>query len=249
MDILDQPHTLICGTTGSGKSTVLDALIYTALLKHPYKANTPDNFGFILIDPKSRLSKFEKLPHTISYSVLPKDCLAALNASVNIMMKRFDDIRKRGLEDYDGGHIYVIIDEFYPLVTSEMVKKKAVVSAIQQLGALGRAANVHVILCSQRPTTDIIPGSITANFDARLGLRTVKAQHSRNIIEQNGCEQLPQYGQGFYLNANGLTLYNLPMIEKEDISNRIKWWVDQKLPEIPAEPEKPVGLFARLFKK
>lgn len=237
-DMLAQPHLMIAGATGSGKSTVLDALIYTALYKAP--ADIEGGAQFIIIDPKSRLFKFEHLPHTVKYAIFPQDCLSALELAVNIMMDRFNNTRQRGLEDYDRGHLYVIIDEFYPLVTSQQIKKKDVISAIQQLGALGRAANVHVILCTQRPTTDIIPGSITANFDSRVGLHTAKSQHSRNIIEQNGCEALPRYGQGYYINPEGCTMYYIPMIEKEELTTRIKWWTDQKTPS---------SLLSRLFSR
>lgn len=239
-DMLAQPHLMIAGATGSGKSVVINSLIYTALYKHPYTAKTENNCGFILIDPKRvELSAYKDLPHTIRYASEPDTMLSALHQAMNITESRYKEMQARGDKKYSGGHVYVIIDEFADLMTTD---RRHVQPIIQRLAQIGRAANVHIILATQCPLAKVIPTEIKVNFDARVGLRTRSAQDSRNILGVSGCELLPRYGQGYYMEPDCLTLYNLPMIPEEKLSARIEWWTDQK------EPEKK-GLFSGLFGK
>lgn len=236
-DILSQPHVMVAGATGSGKSVVINALIYTALYKFPLSAESHNSVGFILIDPKRvELSAYKGLPHTLRYASEPDEMVQALQYAMQIVEDRYREMQRKGVRKYDGRDVYIIVDEFADLMTTN---RKQVQPLIQRLAQIGRAANVHIVLATQCPLAKVIPTEIKVNFDARVGLRTRSAQDSRNILGVTGCELLPRYGQGFYMTPEGTTLYNIPMIPEEELSARVKWWLDQR----------PRGLFSKLFKR
>lgn len=228
LDMLKQPHLMVAGATGSGKSVVINALIYTAMANFPCDKTTAGTPGaqFILIDPKRvELARYKDLPHVLRYASEPGEMVQAIKYAMDITEARYRAMQKAGEYKYSGGHVYLIIDEFADLMTTN---KKQVQPLIQRLSQIGRAANVHIILATQCPLAKVIPTEIKVNFDARLGLRTACAQDSRNILRKPGLECLPRYGQGIYSTPEEYTLYNIPMIPPEAISERIKWWVDQK---------------------
>lgn len=238
-DMLNQPHLLICGCTGSGKSTLLDGLIYTALYKFPGVHGGPainaNCAEFILIDPQRvELADYRDLPHTLRYASEPAEMVQAIQYAMDITEDRYRIMQNQRLKEWQGSQVYVIIDEFADLMTTN---KKQIQPLIQRLTQIGRAAKVHIILSTQYPIVKIVPTEIKINFNARVGLHTATAQDSRNIIGQSGCELLPRYGQGYYMTPEGVQLYNIPMIAPEELSARVKWWMDQK----------PKGLLARLF--
>lgn len=239
-DMLEnQPHIMIAGATGSGKSVVINALMYTALYKFPGgKSGAVDeanSVGFILIDPKRvELADYKALPHTLRYASEPAEMVQAIQYAMDVTEDRYRIMQNQRVKEWQGSQVYVIIDEFADLMTTN---KKQVQPLIQRLTQIGRAAKVHIILSTQYPIVKIVPTEIKINFNARIGLHTATAQDSRNIIGQSGCELLPRYGQGYYMTPEGVKLYNIPMIEQEELAARVKWWTDQK----------PKGLFARLF--
>lgn len=234
-DMLQNPHLMVAGATGSGKSVVINALIYTALYKFPLSAECSNSVGFVLLDPKRvELSVYKCLPHTLRYASEPAEMVQALRYAMQIVEERYREMQRQGVRKYDGRDVYIIVDEFADLMTTN---RKQVQPLIQRLSQIGRAANVHIILATQCPLAKVIPTEIKVNFDARVALRTATAQHSRNIMEQTGCELLPAYGQGFYVTPSGTTLYEIPMISEEELSARVKWWMDQK----------PRGFFSRMF--
>lgn len=219
-DMLEQPHLLIAGATGSGKSVVINSLIYTALL------NSPTAVEFILIDPKRvELVDYKSLPHTIKYASEPREMVQALEKALEITEERYKLMHKQRSKKWQDGAVYVVIDELADLMTTN---KKQVQPIIQRLCQIGRAANVHVIAATQCPLASVIPTPIKVNFDARVGLRTRSAQDSRNILGFKGCEQLPRYGQGYYMTPGELTLYNIPMIEQYQITQRVNYWMHQR---------------------
>lgn len=223
-DMLKQPHLLIAGATGSGKSVVINALIHTALTKFP--GEQADGVWFILIDPKRvELVQYANLPHTIKYASEPETILQALNYAMAYCENRYKAMQKARVKKYPGGDIYVIIDEFADLMTSQ---KKAVMPLIQRIAQIGRAARVHIILATQTPIAKILPTEIKCNFDSRLALRTRSAQDSRNITGFNGCENLPRYGQGYYMTPEQEKIYALPMIDDAELAERVRWWARQK---------------------
>lgn len=219
-DMCEQTHLLVAGTTGSGKSVVINGIITTLLYKAPSAVN------FILIDPKRvELSPYKDLPHTIKYASEPSDMLSALYFAMNIVETRYKEMQKRGLRKYPGGDLYVIIDEWADLMTTN---RKNVVPVIQRLAQIGRAAKCHIIMATQCPLAKIIPTEIKVNFDSRVGLRTRSAQDSRNILGYSGLETLPVYGQGIYMTPQGDTLYKIPYVTEDEQKRLINWWTSQK---------------------
>ena len=215
-DMAEQPHLLIAGATGSGKSVALNGIISTLLYR------SPANCGLILIDPKRvELAEYKRLPHTIMYASEPAEIVAALEKAVEIIEKRYRKMSCRGMRKYTDNHIYLCIDELADLMTTN---KKKVQPLLQRICQIGRAANVHVIACTQCPLAAVIPTPIKVNFDARLGLRTRSAQDSRNILGYAGLETLPRYGQGVLMTPEEDTLYNIPYITDEERQRLIKWW-------------------------
>lgn len=224
-NMLSQPHLLIAGATGSGKSVVINALIYTALqLYAPISAR--GGAQFILIDPKRvELVQYKNLPHTICYASEPVEMIHALHCAMSICNNRYKQMQASENRKFPGGNVYVIIDEFADLMTTN---KKQVQPIIQRLAQIGRAANVHIILATQTPITKVLPTEIKCNFDARIGLRTRSAQDSRNIIGVSRLETLPRYGQCYYMTPDEFKKYNLPMIDECEIDQIIKYWIAQK---------------------
>ena len=221
LDMLKQPHLLIAGATGSGKSVLINTLIYTALFKAPAAAM------FILIDPKRvELVQYKALPHTIRYASEPADIVQDLTDTINMMERRFTEMQKTGQKETQRGHIYVIIDEFADLMTTA---KKQTLPQLQRVAQLGRAAHIHLIAATQRPTRDIINGQIKVNMDSRVALRCPTAQDSRNIINVKGAELLPRHGFGYYLTPETMqpALIEIPYTDPEDLEGRVKWWTDQ----------------------
>lgn len=215
-DMAEQPHLLIAGATGSGKSVALNGIISTLLYR------TPMHCEFILIDPKRvELVEYKHLPHTIIYASEPEEIVKALEKTVEIIEKRYRKMSSRKKKKSADSHVYVCIDELADLMTTN---KKKVQPLLQRICQIGRAANVHVIACTQCPLAAVIPTPIKVNFDARLGLRTRSAQDSRNILGYAGLETLPRYGQGVYMTPEEDTLYNIPYIPDEERQRLIKWW-------------------------
>lgn len=215
-DMLQQPHLLIAGATGSGKSVVINGLIYTAL------HDSPAAVQFILIDPKRvELVDFKPLPHTIKYASEPGEMVQALEMAMEITESRYKAMQARHKKKFTGGAVYVVIDELADLMTTN---KKQVQPLLQRLCQIGRAANVHVIAATQCPLSCVIPTPIKVNFDSRLALRTRSAQDSRNILGVKGCELLPRYGQGYYMTPDGLTLYNIPMTDQDEMQRLLTYW-------------------------
>ncbi len=217
-DMLKQPHLLIAGATGSGKSVIINGIIHTALYNSPVKT------GFILIDPKRvELIDYKCLPHTIAYASKPHSMIQALTHAMNIVECRYKAMQHDRKKMYDGSDIYVIIDELADLMTTN---KRQVMPLLQRLCQIGRAARVHVIAATQCPLSQVIPTPIKVNFDSRVGLRTGSKQDSRNILGYAGCEQLPRYGKGYYMNPEQFTLYNIPMIDQTEQKRIIEYWLN-----------------------
>lgn len=224
IDMALQPHLLIAGSTGSGKSVLINSIIYNLLT---YK---PGQVRLILIDPKRvELNLYKELPHTIRHVTEPKQIYYALNHAVNCMELRYQDMEKKQLRKYDGNHMFIIIDEFADLMVTQ---KKQVLPLIIRIAQLGRAANVHLIIATQRPTKDIITGEIKVNIDARVALRCPTSQDSRNIINVAGAENLPTFGYAYYLRTpHQPELYEIPLTTDEDIKERINYWCKQMTPK------------------
>lgn len=223
VDALEQPHLLIAGATGSGKSVVINGLIYTLLHRQP---GGTSGAQMILIDPKRvELVQWRNTPHCVLYASEPDTMLSALFRAMDICEARYQHMQRNGVRKYGGPDLYVIVDEFADLMTTQ---GKTVKPLVQRLAQIGRAARVHLIIATQTPIAKVIPTEIKCNFDSRFGLRARSAQDSRNIIGRAGLEDLPRYGQAVYMTPAGDELYNVPMIPDTDLDQMANWWSSQR---------------------
>lgn len=218
-----QTHLLIAGRTGSGKSVVVNGIIHSMLCQKSCNAEQ-----LILIDPKRvELSQWKNTPHCIAYAADDlSERIQVLNLAISIIERRFAEMDEAGLKKYPGGHIHIIIDELADLMTTQ---KADVLPLLQRIAQIGRAANVHIIACTQCPTAQVLSTQLKCNFDAILGLRTRSAQDSRNIIGCKGCERLPEYGQGYYVTPRTEGVVDLPMIPDAEIRRVAEHWNNRQL--------------------
>lgn len=227
----EQPHILVAGQSGSGKSVFENGLLYTLLYRKP--TDVVGGAQLILIDPKRvELVQYKNLPHTLRYASEPGDMIEALNFAMDMTELRYKAMQKKGLRKYTGSDIYVFIDEFADLMTTN---KKQVQPLIQRLAQIGRAARVHIVLLTQCPLAKVIPTEIKVNFDTRIGLRTASAQDSRNIIGRTGCERLPEHGKcickcPISSFQDGLDIFRIDVTyyDEATLNERIQWWLKQK---------------------
>lgn len=237
-DALSAPHLMIVGATGSGKSSLAHALIYTALASK-FPGSGANAAQFILIDPKRlELARYRELPHVLRYASEPPEAVSALQLAVSYAETRCKAAQKANLHEYYGSHIYVVIDDFAALV---YFNRKDIVPLVHRLTQIGKPANIHIILCATSAETKIVPTEIKSNFNTFFALHTSTPQESRAIMGRRDdlyhrgadCVYLPQFGQGYYICPNGITLYELPIYTDGELADRIKWWVDQK--PVPAQ--------------
>ena len=208
-----QTHVLIAGKSGSGKSVVINGIIYSLLSQYNAK-----QCKLILMDPKRvELIQWKHTAHCIMYASEPEEQAQALSKALYLTEKRYKIMQKQNVKKYQGGNIYVIIDELADLMTTN---KQTIVPLLQRLAQIGRAANIHILAATQCPLSEIIPTKIKVNFDCIVGLKTATKQHSRNIIGIPGCETLQPYGTGYIITPKETGLYKLPLIAEEEL-NRI----------------------------
>lgn len=224
--LADRPHLLIAGATGSGKSVALNGIIHSLLM-----TESPFHVQFALIDPKKvELIQYADIPHTAKYASEHPDIVRTLQWAVDETDRRFSVMQRVGVKEYDGPHLYVVIDELADLMVSI---KKETLPLLQRLAQIGRAARVHVIACSQNILAQTIPTVLKCNFSTILGLRTANAQQSRFLISATGCEMLPsplREGKGYGYLRDGADLEKLLIYKypEEDIRFAIDWWTSKK---------------------
>ena len=220
--VLDSPHTLIAGATGSGKSVLLNSILFNALIDSPAERK------LILIDLKRvELADYKQLPHTLFYADDPQKAVYAVQLARETIERRFVEMQAlsrpgQSVKEYTGAHIYVVIDEYADLITTA---GKQVENDLVRISQIGRAARVHLIVCTQRPTREIITGRIKVNLDTRIALRTATAQDSRNIIDKGGAELLPRYGYALFSQYGYITKAQVPKTPESDMQQRINYWL------------------------
>lgn len=231
-DMLKQNHLLIAGATGSGKSVMINGLIYTAL----YKA--PSEVGFILCDPKMvELSRYNKLPHVLRYADTLKGIADALTYAHNIMMNRFSAMKRAGEVETSDKDIYIIVDEYADLVTrgadrEENKLRSACEAKIESIGKLGRAAHVHLILATQAPNRKTLKANIVLNMTARVALRCEFPIESNQIIGEPWAVTLPDprtegIAKCYYKRNLKLTRCEFEKVPDEEIQRIIDHWTAQ----------------------
>ena len=201
--LLDSPHSLIAGTTGSGKSVMLHSLMFAAMARNAY---------FIFIDLKRvEMADFKDLPNTLTYATEEEDAVKALDLAIAIMEKRYKEMTGKM---YEGAELYIVTDEMADLVGTS----KKCLERMVRIGRLGRAARVHMICATQDPSRRTLKAQLMQNFTACLALRCKTAIESRQVTGYPGAELLPKHGEGYLWDADGYRKVNIPMIPEEDMN-------------------------------
>jgi S-DNA-T family DNA segregation ATPase FtsK/SpoIIIE len=267
VDLAKMPHLLIAGTTGSGKSVGVNAMILSLIYRH-----TPEQCRFIMIDPKMlELSIYEGIPHLLAPVVTdPKKAVNALQWTVREMESRYELMSKAGVRNLAGfnekaakyrnagehlmrkvqtgfddrgkpvyeteilptehiPNIVVVIDEMADLM---LVAGKEVEGCVQRLAQMARAAGIHLITATQRPSVDVITGTIKANFPTRISYMVTTKIDSRTILNEQGAEQLLGMGDLLY-QAPGQKSQRLhgPFVSDEDVGAVTDWLREQGEPD------------------
>ena len=220
-DLASMPHLLIAGTTGSGKSVCINTIILSLLYRH-----TPDKCKFILIDPKMlELSTYEGIPHLLCPVITEaKKAASVLGWVVKEMENRYRLMTKEGVRNIDGynakhtlamPYIVVVVDEMSDLM---LVAGKEIENYIQKLSQMARAAGIHIIMATQRPSVDVITGTIKANFPTRISFQVTSKIDSRTILGEQGAEQLLGKGDMLYMSsANKIVRIHAPFVSEGEI--------------------------------
>ena len=220
-DLSAMPHLLIAGTTGSGKSVCIDTIILSLLYKY-----TPEKCNLILIDPKMlELSAYEGIPHLLCPVITEaKKATAALGWAVKEMESRYKLMTIVGVKNIDGynakhkkhmPYIVVIVDEMSDLM---LIAGKEIENYIQRLSQMARAAGIHIIMATQRPSVDVITGTIKANFPTRISFQVSSKIDSRTILGEQGAEQLLGKGDMLFMSsANRIVRIHGPYVSESEI--------------------------------
>ncbi len=266
-DLSKMPHLLIAGTTGSGKSVGVNAMILSILYRLP-----PDQCRFIMIDPKMlELSVYGGIPHLLAPVVTdPKKAIVALKWTVREMEDRYRRMAKIGVRNIAGynerarealarsehfvrtvqtgfddlgrpifeeeklrpepmPYLVVVIDEVADLM---MVAGKDIESAVQRLAQMARAAGIHLIMATQRPSVDVITGTIKANFPTRIGFQVTSKIDSRTIMNEQGAEQLLGQGDMLYMAGGGrITRLHGPFVSDGEVETVARFLRGQGEPQ------------------
>jgi len=220
-DLASMPHLLIAGTTGSGKSVCINTIILSLLYRH-----TPSRCKFILIDPKMlELSTYEGIPHLLCPVITEaKKAASVLGWVVKEMENRYKLMTKEGVRNIDSyntkhilamPYIVVVVDEMSDLM---LVAGKEIENYIQKLSQMARAAGIHIIMATQRPSVDVITGTIKANFPTRISFQVTSKIDSRTILGEQGAEQLLGKGDMLYMSsANRIVRIHAPFVSDNEI--------------------------------
>jgi DNA segregation ATPase FtsK/SpoIIIE, S-DNA-T family len=245
-DLAGMPHLLIAGSTGTGKSVAINAMIMSILYK-----STPEEVRLVLVDPKRlELGNYEGVPHLYTPIITePKLAANALRNAVREMERRLKLLAAKGVRNIDSYNrlfddtpslfseqatsdegpipkIVIIIDELADLM---MLDGNNVEESITRLAQMARAVGIHLVLATQRPSVDVITGLIKANFPARVSFRVATKVDSRTILDANGAESLLGRGDMLYLPAGSARVHRLhaPYVTEKEIAAVVEFWKAQ----------------------
>ena len=255
-DIAKMPHLLIAGATGSGKSVCVNTIIMSLI----YKAS-PEDVKLIMIDPKVvELSVYNGIPHLFIPVVTdPKKAAGALNWAVAEMTKRYQQFATQGVRDLKGYNqkiesipeeqrteemkkmpqIVIIVDELADLM---MVAPGEVEDAVCRLAQLARAAGIHLILATQRPSVNVITGLIKANMPSRIAFKASSGVDSRTILDMNGAEKLLGKGDMLFYPQNyqkPARLQGSSECSRSGLTGRHASWISFRMPVLSARKKEP----------
>ncbi|NOX20321.1 MAG: DNA translocase FtsK [Nitrospirae bacterium] len=236
-DLTLMPHLLVAGTTGSGKSVLINSMVMSLL----YKVR-PDEVKMLMIDPKLlELSRYDGIPHLIAPVITnPRDATVALKKMVIEMENRYRLIAEQGARNIDNfnrvvpederlPYIVIIIDELADLM---FTASKEVEDSIVRLAQMARASGIHLILATQRPSVDVITGIIKANFPTRIAFQVSSKVDSRTILDQQGAEQLIGKGDMLLMRPGArLTRLHGAYVSEEEIRRVTEFIKQQGAPD------------------
>jgi S-DNA-T family DNA segregation ATPase FtsK/SpoIIIE len=276
-DLARMPHLMIAGTTGSGKSVGVNAMILSLLYRL-----SPDQCRMILIDPKMlELSTYEGIPHLMAPVVTePAKAVTALKWTVREMERRYRAMSQLGVRNVGGFNdrvaearvkgevltrrvqtgfdpdtgrptfeeqpltletlpfLIVVVDEMADLM---MVAGKEIEAAVQRLAQMARAAGIHVIMATQRPSVDVITGTIKANFPTRISFQVISKFDSRTILGEQGAEQLLGQGDMLFMQGGGrITRVHGPFVSDDEVEKVVAFLREQGEPAYVDDVTEPV---------
>ena len=245
-DLADMPHLLIAGTTGAGKSVGVNAMILSLLYRH-----APQDCRLILIDPKMlELSAYQDIPHLLAPVVTePEKALSALRWTVLEMERRYRIMAELSVRNIEGyrrkcrlqkntsaetmPYIVVIIDEMADLM---LTSGRNIEGVLQRLAQMARAAGIHLIVATQRPSVDVVTGTVKANFPTRLSYRVASKFDSRTILNEQGAETLLGRGDMLFMPGGGkITRIHGPFVGEEEVEAVCNFLRQQSPPDYREE--------------
>ena len=243
MDLAALPHLLIAGATGSGKSVCINSIVASLLLTKP-----PDQLRMLMVDPKRvELTPFNKIPHLMAPVIVDVDEVnPALRAVLREMYRRYKQMEEAGTRNIAGyndkaaqpmPYLVVIVDELADLMIAGGFE---VEQSLVRLAQLGRAAGIHLVLATQRPSVQVVTGLLKANIPARVAFAVASQVDSRVILDMVGAEKLLGKGDGLLLNSDSPKPRRVQgtLVYDDEIDEMVKFWREQEgppLPEIPME--------------
>lgn len=222
-DLARMPHTLVAGTTGSGKSVLVNAIIGSLCYNY-----TPNDCRFVMIDPKQvELSRWSSLCDFLHCPVVTdmKRASGKLEELCSIMDSRYSAMKRKRVNECGNmfPRIVVIIDELADLM---LTNRKSVEKSIVRIAQLGRAAGIHLLLATQRPTVNVVTGLIKANVPCRIALKVATAKDSEVILDHRGAEKLIGNGDALVKFPTSVNTFRFqaPYISSEDVAAIANWW-------------------------
>ncbi|MBF0283196.1 MAG: TerD family protein [Magnetococcales bacterium] len=226
-DLVELPHLLVAGATRSGKSVALHSLICALLMR-----STPEQVRLLLIDPKRlEFCAYEDVPHLLAPVIMEtKECPKVLSWLVNEMTRRYAQMEKLEVRNLEGWRlksgqapaaIITVIDELYDLM---LQSGKAVEESLIRLAQMGRAAGIHLILSTQRPSREVLTPQLKANIPARLAFRVTSIANSNIIIDRPGAENLLGKGDGLFVNQGApLQRIQAPFVSENEVKTIVRF--------------------------
>ncbi len=240
-DLTAMPHLLIAGTTGSGKSVCINAIIAALLLQ-----NTPDDLKFLMVDPKRvELTGYNGIPHLLSKVVVEMErvtgALQWVLREMDGRYRRFSEVRATHIRDYNERaapslgekrlpYLVVVVDELADLM---MMAPQETERALCRIAQMSRATGIHLVIATQRPSVDVVTGLIKANFPARIAFNVASSVDSRVILDRPGAERLLGQGDMLFLPPDAPAPLRLQgaFVSDEELRRLVQYWKGQARPE------------------
>ena len=238
VDLGTMPHLLIAGTTGSGKSVCINAILCCLLMNR-----TPNQLRFVMVDPKRvELTGYNGIPHLLTPVIVETDkvigTLKWMSREMDSRYKKFSEVGARNIDDFNScqpnklPYIVVVIDELADLM---MMAPEETERNLNRLAQLARATGIHVIIATQRPSVDVITGMIKANFPARISFKVVSGVDSRVVLDQPGAERLIGLGDMLFQAPDAPAPKRLQgvFVANNEIQKLVKFWKRQAQTLLP----------------